>query len=227
MFEKLSPKGRRILFNSIVAFAIMLFIIGFIIGKHDESNAESANNELQNNVEEKTNVANDKLKNFNEDKKTKKEEAEPMDEYEEEDPADDVEEQEINTLEDYFSKDEIKKAKQTSEKFVSTYYPFDGDNPTKNADKAIKYCTDKLKQELTNQITRPTNDFYSRKTKEISVYEPYKSKKDEMVFNVRVTGEVYNAKGKKVRTENVEYQLVLVPDGDTFKVDEYLYSSLR
>lgn len=209
MFEKLSPKGRRILFNSIVAFAIMLFIIGFIIGKHNESNAESANNELQNNVEEKTNVANDKLKNFNEDKKTKKEE------------------QEINTLEDYFSKDEIKKAKQTSEKFVSTYYPFDGDNPTKNADKAIKYCTDKLKQELTNQITRPTNDFYSRKTKEISVYEPYKSKKDEMVFNVRVTGEVYNAKGKKVRTENVEYQLVLVPDGDTFKVDEYLYSSLR
>lgn len=237
MFENLSPKGKRMVLNGIIVSAIMLFIIGFFIGKSDEEKKEVNSEETE---ETNTDVGlsysdlHSPIKENEEHmevSETQTEEEQPMHEqYEHENPEIDFDENaevEINILEDFFSKEEIDKAKEVSESFIKAFYTFNGDTPTKHIDEALKFVSDSLSEELKGEIVRPTYNYYSRNFTEIFVYEPYNPKEEEMNIRVRVEGEVFNSDGEQTRTETLDYDLKLIPYEDTFKINEYSFITYR
>lgn len=217
--------------NSIIVSTIMLFIIGFFVGKAEEN--KKKNEQEQQAIENKEDGLSysDIYGDPQEDQENEEDhEDDPLhDHYNYENPElflDENAEREVNILEDFFTKEEIIEAKKVSEEFIKNYYPFDGDNPIKHIENSFKFCTDDLKEKLSRGNIKPVADYYSRNYIEISVFEPYDPAENEMIINVRVTGEVFNAEGKKVDNELVEYELNLIPYENTFKIKDYSYKSM-
>jgi hypothetical protein len=236
VYERLSTKGKRIVLNSIIVSAVMLFIIGFYIGKSEE-NKENDKNQSEPKVEDnltyselhKGDISENKIRE-DEMKGDGIEEDMPMHgQYESGNPEDFVErnDKDIVTLETYYTKEEVSEAKRIAENFVKVYYPFDGDDPMKNIEESLKYVSDDLKQKFTIQMARPIDNYYSRTYTDIHVYESLNPEEKEMRLNVRVEGEVYNSKGQKVKDEICDYQLKLVPFEDSFRIDSYYYQALN
>jgi hypothetical protein len=236
LFENLSPKGKRIVLNGIIVSAIMLFIIGFLIGKSNEKK-EEVEDENTEEMDTETGLSYSDLHRSTDDNEeqvnseTELEDDQPMDEhYEHDNPEIDFDinaEREINILEDYFSKEEIDKAKEVSESFIKALYTFNGDTPTKHINEATKFVTEALSDEIKGKIIRPTHNYYSRKLTDIFVYEPYNPTKEEMNIRVRVEGKVFNSNGDETKTEILDYDLILTSFEDTFKINDYSFISYR
>lgn len=234
MYDKLSPRGKRRFLNGIIVSAIMLFIIGFFIGKSgDNQEAEEQMVQETESMEEGFSYS-DLQDNEEIDTEIKKETEEfegeePMHgEYKHDNPEVDYDEDakiEVSTLKDAFSQKQINQAKEVSEKFVELYYAFDGDNPTKHIEKVKQYGTEQLLNKITGQIIRPTAEYYSRKPLEIEVFEPYEPEENTMHLKARVIGEVYNSEGEITKEEIAEYDIKLIPTEDSFKVNDYTYQT--
>lgn len=212
----------------------MLFIIGYFIGKAIEKKETKEETEQASEFDIEENFSYSDLhdnKDQMEEDQQVKEENEPMhDHYEFENPEEDFNEnaeQEINTLENFFTKEEIEKARKVSKDFIKALYTFDGDNPTKNITEALKFVTEPFKEKLQGNIIRPTHNYFSREYTDIFVYEPYNPTEEVMNLKVRVEGKVLNSSGQEVRSEIVEYDLKLVPFEDTFKINDYSFTTFR
>lgn len=236
MFEKLSPKGKRLFYNGIIVFAIMLFIIGYIIGSLDDKEKTENEQAIEDNKKNETSEGeglsySDLHENQQDDSSHSSEKDEPMHEdYTLQDPEVDFNEnaeREISILEDYFSQDQIDKAKELSKAFITALYSFDGDNPKQHIEKAFSYVTDSLKQKIKGNVVRPTYNYHSRRYTEIFVYEPYNPSGDYMNIKVRIKGNVYNSNGEKTKEEILDYDLKLIPFEGTFLIDDYSYLTFR
>ncbi len=228
LFNNLSPKAKRIVFNSIIVFTVMLFVLGYFIGKsaEKEENKNDKIEEVKNEGFSYSDMENDK------EKKTENvEENEPShEEYKQENPEVDFDENaeiEVNVLSNKFTQEQINEAKNVVQKFTEAYYPFDGNNPTQSIENAKPFVTEELLNKIVGQVVRPTFEYFSRKPIKIEVYEPYEPEKEIMNLIARVTGEVYNADGALSNKETVEYNIKLVPFENTFKINDYTYTSLR
>lgn len=235
LFNRLSPKGKRFILNGIIVLAIMLFIIGFLIGKSnetDKTNKETQQQEETENMVDGFSYSDLNNKgNQNSSNDEQNNENKPMHKaYEQENPEVDFNknaEREVSVLEDYFNKKEIAKAKKVTKAFLKAYYPFNGDKPTKNIEKALKYSSEKLQEDITGKVVKPTYEFFKREITEIEVYEPYDPSGEQMELKARVKGKIFNSKGKLTEKEILEYDLKLISFKDTFKVDDYSYTTLN
>lgn len=225
MFENLSPRGKRIVFNSIIVLAVMLFIFAYFIGKSSDSEKKDKKETSQDTEE----VQQEDF-SYSDLNKVEEEESKDGEHYTQENPETDYNpnaKQEVNVLSDSFTEDQINQAKKNVQQFIEAYYPFDGKNPTQHIEKAKQFMTEKMQKEVEGQIVRPTNDYYSRKPTKIEIYEPYNPEKGKMNLVARVEGEVYNSKGTLTKKETVEYNITLVYEDNTFKVSNYDYTSLK
>ncbi len=231
VINRLSERGKRIVFNGIIVFAIMLFIIGFMLGKQEESN--SANEEETHSetsydgfsYTELQGSENDNIQNDSHEAENN----EPMDDYEMEDPESDFDknvEREVRVLEDYFTNEEVEEAKEVAIQFVENYYSFNGEIPLENIENAMEYVSEDLQETIKAKVIRPTADYYKRETISIEVYEPYNPSSEDMELSVRVKGEVFNMEGDVTKEETIDYHLKLIPFEDTFRVNEMSYDNL-
>lgn len=247
MQEQVSSRSRRFLINGIIVFAIMLFIIGFYIGKSNEDKAnenlleetiERENNKEENEIDLEGGFSYSDLIGTNvEHEENESSLVQEADEnttkhgkYEHENPEvdfDEKAEREINILEDFFTKEEVEEAKKVSELFVKAFYSFNGTKPLEHIENALEFATESLQEEMRGQVTRPTHEHFLKEYKEVFVYEPYNPQRKSMILKVRVEGTIFNSEGEEVRDEILEYDLILVQFEDTFKIDKYTYRTFR
>lgn len=237
-----ASRTTKIVVFSIIAIAVVLFTFGYKEGK--QFNEQQAKAEkIAEEKAEKTNEGGFSFSDLEDDEHSKDEQNTPQGheleedenehlhgtyEYEDNPTADYDENAEVEMpqLSDYFDQEQIQNAKNVSEAFVSAIYPFDGHNPSRSVEKATDYTTDILKSQLTGKIPRPTDSYFSKELNNIEVYEPFNPTDDYMNLRVRVEGKVFDKDGKKTKEEVAEYNMKLISSDDTFKVDNYEYSTL-
>lgn len=138
-------------------------------------------------------------------------------------------EREINSLEDFFTTEEIEQATKTAKDFIQAFYAFNGDKPMEHIENAKEYMTERLYNQLSGGIPpRPSDETYSKEVIELEIYEPYNPNDDENITLVaRISGDVMDFKGNKSKEEVTEYEIKLVLKDDNYKVDKYEVTSMH
>lgn len=203
-----------------VVIAIMLFIIGFNIGKDLEGEKDKA--ELENQKEEQYSEVyspSDSIIQLD-DSDSEEHEHEHYDYSNPEVDKEKIPTNQSSTLSDYFSKEDIRESRKVSESFIEAYYPFNGDKPIENLENAKEYMSERLFEEYRRNIPRPTQSIYKKKVKSIESYEPYDPSENYLEWNVRVVGEVFDSNGELHKEETYDYALKLTKVDGIFKVQE-------
>lgn len=216
-----------------IAFAVPIIFIGtvlFIIdlfSNDDLENQEEKNIEIQ---EYETSNDNDEENEKSSESGNKSDEKEEINEADGEllesiDKVEPAEKEEGNpTLEEVFGKKTAKKSKQVAEKFIKSFYGFDGDKPQKSIENAKDYITDELYQELLKDEIVPTHNMFYRRLKSIEYHETMNSptdKEDDILLFYIVEGE-YTDILKENKTQITDTILIRVIEvDDDFKVEKF------
>ncbi len=201
-----------------VVFAIMLFIVGFNVGKKIEEQEAIAEKEKEKD-EAYTEVYSPS--DLNQSVEESQEEHEHYEYFNPEVDKKSVPEEKSSTLSDYFSKKDIERSRNVAEGFIKAYYPFDGNNPLENIENAKEYMLGSLYERFKEFIAKPTQTIFRKELKNIEVYEPYDPPKDYIKWNVKVTGEVFDTEGNITKEETYTYSLQIIKDNDSFKVQDF------
>lgn len=128
------------------------------------------------------------------------------------------------TLSDLYSKEDIEASKQVSEEFVKALYPIDGNDLQKGINTAVSYANSGLAgmmKSTEGSIVRPTDDFYSRDLKDISIQEPDEVTSEFITWSVIAKGDVENKDGKVTDQDQTTYLLQLSKENNEYKVSDY------
>lgn len=209
-----------------IVFSIMLFIIGFFVGKNIEEGQKQAaikeKQEQQKKEEGQYSYSHsEKNPKVNHDEHSNEAHHEHYITDNPEEDKVDLPTNQTLTLQALFPQKDLAESKKVAEAFVRYYYPFNGDNPLENVEKSKIHMSKALYNTLKGQMVRPTQTIYKKQLTKLEVYEPYNPTDQYITWNVRVIGNVFNSKGELNKKETNDYSLKLIKEDGVFKVDKF------
>lgn len=127
-------------------------------------------------------------------------------------------------LSDFYSPEDLEASKKVADAFVRALYPVDGNNIQKGTKDAAAYATQNMAAMMTSgdaNFIRPTDDFFSRSIKDVTVQEPEDITSDAIMWKVTATGEIKNKKGEVTDQDKTDYLLQFQKENNEFKVSEF------
>ncbi|TMN20937.1 hypothetical protein [Lentibacillus cibarius] len=226
----MDEKTKNIIVYSVMAIIITLFLVSIFVGKtmpKDASNDVSTENgALEQN--------NQTVREYNELTEEASGTAIESNIIQENHEQQEIDTPDPDTLKEpesfyrkHFSGEQIKESRKVAKQFATNYYAFNGDKPIQHIKNAHAYMTDKMYQKLVEKTPRPTAAIYKKQIVSAKVYEPYEPSEEYFVWKARVTGDIYNSKGKKTRQEVVNYTLKMKQIEETFRVRNYKLNVLH
>ncbi|MFD2760458.1 hypothetical protein [Lentibacillus juripiscarius] len=223
----MGEKAKNIIVYSVMVIIITLFLVSIFVGKtmpEDTSNDVSKVNTTSNQPVRAYKGRTEETKGTTTDPNVIQENHEQQ---EIETPDPDTLKEPKSFYRKYFSDEQIKQSKKVAKQFATNYYAFNGDRPTQHIKNARAYMTDKMYQKLVEKTPKPTATIYKKQIVSAEVYEPYEPSKEYFVWKVRITGDIYNSKGKKTKQEIVNYTLKMKQTEETFQVRNYMLNVLH
>lgn len=223
MFQRLDNHVKQWIVNSVMGIAIALLVLGFFAGQKQDNQPPSIEAKEGSQQENKEATSHDS-------------EAKPgiakhyyADDYGDtgEIPNTPVDESELPpSMEEIFTKEEIAESKVAAEKFVATFYPYDGKNPLQNIENSKGIVSAELYQLLMESPERPTSMTVKRELVSLEIIEPFAPAAETMTWNAKVNGEVTDADGIK-RVETDLYKLKLEKIEGEYKIVDFLINYLE
>lgn len=217
MFEKLNSNARRWIINGVIAFAVTLLFLGFIVGKL--GGKEEVNKKITSNVSE------NQKENAGKTNALEKDDVPSYGElyvgYEE------IKATEVNeslfhpTLSELFNETNLEITKQMAKDFMNNFYNFNGKSPIENIENSKEYLCEDLYNFLLEHPERPTATMFERKLISVEVFEPFAPIEEAITWDVKVVGEIIDGQGIKTVKTDV-YLLRFGQKEEQFKITDFL-----
>src|SRR5699024_663425 len=212
---------------SVMAIVIALFIYAIFVGNHAKQQEAEGKSEP---AQPDQNVQSQKIRQYSAEGEQTQENKETNNEpIVEQHGKLDIEIPKAEKLEksegeyaDYFSMADIEKSRQTARVFTKNFYALNGEDLMAHVENAKPFMMANLYQALKKESPRPTAAVYTKDVESLDVYEPYEPNKEQLIWKVRVKGNVYDKNGNKTAEERKDYTIKTTKDEGTFKVENYM-----
>ncbi|ALX47712.1 hypothetical protein [Lentibacillus amyloliquefaciens] len=223
----MSPKIKNKIIYSVMAIVIALFIFAIFVGNHaKQQEAEGKSEAYQPEQDEQSQAVRQYSAEAEQTHENKEANNEPISEQHRkldiEIPKAEMLEKSEGKYDDYFSREEIEKSRETARLFTKNFYELNGEELMSHVKNAEPYMTANMYQTLIEQTPRPTAAVYNKEVESLDVYEPYDLSKEQLIWKVHVKGNVYDKKGNKTADERKDFTIKTTKVEGTFKVENYM-----
>lgn len=221
MFQRLDNRIKQWIVNSVMGIAITLLVLGFFAGQKQNSPnqrdpAETKENESIS-AEEEAADSTETMKEYDiEDYGNVEVISNTPVKYDELPPE----------MEELYSNKEITESKVAGEKFVSSFYLYNGKQPMQNIENSKDTVSPTLYQMLAERPERPTSMTIKRELMNIEMIEPFAPSPEVITWKAKVEGIVTNSDYSK-RKETDIYTLKLERVNGKYKVTDFLINYLE